>query len=280
MKTLVRKGLMMVGIVVGLLVLVILAVWGGMQIKPRAFDDYGDRTPALEKVPVPDDLPEPVARFYDVITGGTNEVPVIDSAVLTGRATMRLNGISFQARFRFTHEAGQNYRHYIEGTTWSLPLLKVNERYLDGVSRMELPFGSVEDNSNVNQAANLGLWGEAIWFPSLFVTDPRVRWEAVDQHTARLIVPFEDGEDSFTVNFNADTGLIDTMVAMRYKGEESTEKTAWALETSQWSMQHGIMIPSLGVVQWGDEDQPWAEFTVEDVAYNVDVSDYLRQKGL
>ncbi len=145
---------------------------------------------------------------------------------------------------------------------------------------MELPFGSVEDNSNVNQAANLGLWGEAIWFPAVFITDPRVRWEAVDQQTARLIVPFEDGEDSFTVNFNADTGLIDTMVAMRYKGEESTDKTAWNLETSQWSMQHGMMIPSLGIVQWEDEDQPWAEFTVEDAVYNVDVSDYLRRKGL
>jgi hypothetical protein len=27
---------------------------------------------------------------------------------------MRVGGLSFPGRFRFTHEAGRNYRHYIE----------------------------------------------------------------------------------------------------------------------------------------------------------------------
>ena len=39
-------------------------------------------------------------------------------------------GIAFPARFRFIHEAGRGYRHYIEATVFGLPLMKVNERYL------------------------------------------------------------------------------------------------------------------------------------------------------
>ena len=41
-------------------------------------------------------------------------------------------GTSFHTRLRFTHTAGQDYRHYIEATIFGYPLIKVNESYLDG----------------------------------------------------------------------------------------------------------------------------------------------------
>jgi transposase InsO family protein len=53
-----------------------------------------------------------VERFYRVIYG--HQIPVIESAVISGRAQMRLFGITFPGCFRFTHIAGQDYRHYIE----------------------------------------------------------------------------------------------------------------------------------------------------------------------
>lgn len=274
-----RKVLTVLLIVLLVLVVLIAALYAGFQIKPAPFDDYAERTPPLDTVPVPDGLPAPVARFYAVITDGTGDVPVLTSAVLTGRAEMRI-GINFQARFRFTHNAGHAYRHYIEGTCYGLPLLKVNERYVDGVSRMELPFGTTENEPQVNQAANLGLWGESVWLPSIFVTDERVRWEAIDDNTALLIVPFEDGEDTFTVQFDAQSGLITEMTAQRYKDENADEKIAWSLRLSDWEMRHGLLIPLTGAAQWADEDDPWATFHIEDVVYNVDVADYLRQKGL
>ena len=43
----------------------------------------------------------------------------------------------------------------------------VNETYLDGKSRLELPFGVIEDEPKADQAANLGLWGESAWLPYL-----------------------------------------------------------------------------------------------------------------
>ncbi|NDJ75283.1 MAG: hypothetical protein GYB65_03410 [Chloroflexi bacterium] len=280
MATVRRKGLRVVVIGVVLVVGLIGLVWVGFQVKPRPFDAFAERTAALDTIPIPDDLPAPVARFYAVITDGTGVVPVVDSAVLTGRADLRINGISFQARFRFTHEAGVNYRHYIEGTCFGQPLLKVNERYVDGISRMELPWASSADEPQINQAANLGLWAESMWLPSVFLTDPRVRWEPIDANTARLIVPFEEGEDEFTVYFDAETGLITEMVALRYKEADSAAKTEWIVRATGWAMYHGVLIPVISEAEWDDENGPWAVFYIEDAVYNADVSDYIRQKGL
>jgi hypothetical protein len=78
-----------------------------------------------------------VERFYRRIYG--ERVPVITSAVITGRAKMRLGPFTFPGRFRFTHDAGRGYRHYIEATFFGLPPMKINETYLDGKGRMELP---------------------------------------------------------------------------------------------------------------------------------------------
>jgi hypothetical protein len=112
---------------------------------------------------LPDGLPHPVERFYRQIYG--ENVPVLESAVITGRAKLRVAGITFRGRFRFTHDAGPGYRHYIEATIFGLPLLKINEHFLEGKARMELLFGVIQDNPKTNQAANLGHWAESVWLP-------------------------------------------------------------------------------------------------------------------
>jgi hypothetical protein len=180
---------------------------------------------------------------------------------------------------RFTHEAGQGYRHYIEATIFGFPLMKVNEWYLDGRGRMELPVGVIENEPKVDMAANLGLWGESVWLPSIFVTDPRVSWELTDDTTARLVVPFEEGEESFTVVFNPETGLIHTMEALRYREATDETKIPWVLEPLEWESFHGVMIPSLSTVIWQDEGTPWLVVEVEEIVYNVDVEEYIKSKG-
>ncbi|MCZ7674149.1 MAG: hypothetical protein M5U34_47000 [Chloroflexi bacterium] len=192
-------------------------------------------------MPLPDDLPAPVARYYEAIMG--EEAPVVETAVITARGKLRFMGITFPARMRFTHDAGQGYRHYIEATIFGVPLLKVNERYLDGQARMELPVGVIENEPKVDMAANLGLWGESVWLPSIFLTDSRVRWQAVDETTARLIVPFADKEDSFTITFDAQTGLIRHMEALRYREAADEEKIPWRFDVLTWDEFNGILIP-------------------------------------
>src|SRR5512144_1855051 len=85
------------------LFLAILGVgWVGLQIQPGPFPAYPQQTPQLRTVPLPAGLPAPVDRFFRQLYG--DSVPVIETAVLSGRATLRPFGpIAFPSRFRFTH---------------------------------------------------------------------------------------------------------------------------------------------------------------------------------
>jgi hypothetical protein len=264
-------------IIVGAIAGVALLVWIGTRIFPGEFASYPEESQPPEMQSLPPDLPGSVRRFYQVLYGP--EIPRFHSFILSGRGKLRFNGLTFPARLRFTHQAGKGYRHYIETTFWGLPLLKVNEHYLNWQSRLALPFGVIENEPQVDQAANLGLWSETLMFPAVFLTAAGVRWEAVDETTARLIVPFMDGEDQFTVHFNPDTGLVNLMEAMRWKNAGDAQKTRWQAQALEWGTVDGWTMPVLFAAQWMDEETPWLTARIEDVNWNVDVSSYIEDVG-
>lgn len=262
-------------IISGVVILVLLG-WLGLQIRPRSLPAFPQPSSVTETIPLPDDLPVPVERFYRETYG--DRVPVVESFVVSGRAQMRIMGITFPARFRFTHVAGRGYRHYIETTVFGLPLMRVNEWYLDGKGRLELPFG-VEEGPEVDQGANLGLWAESLWVPSVFLTDPRVRWEPADEDTALLFVPFADKEQVLVARFDPETGMVGFLESMRYKGTEGEEKRLWINEALEWGIVGEYEVPTTSTSTWFDEGTPWAVFTVEEIRLNVDIEDYIRSRG-
>jgi hypothetical protein len=258
-------------------------VWLGLQVQPTPFATFPQTTGKLETVPLPVGLPAPVERFYRTVYG--DRIPLITSAVITGEATIRpiAVGPAFPARFRFTHEAGRNYRHYIEATWFGFPIMRVNETYLDGKSRQEMPWGTTENSAKANQAANLGMWAETMSMPAVFLTDSRVRWEAVDDATAMLVVPFGESQERFVVRFDLETNLVRWMEVMRYKGSEANaNKILWITESlpEKTITVSGITLNAMGSATWLDDGKPWAFFTNKEVIYNVDVQEYVRARGL
>jgi hypothetical protein len=202
-----------------------------------------------------------VERFYRQTYG--ENIPLIKSAVITGRGTIRpiKGGPTLPVRFRFTHEAGRNYRHYLEAALFGLPLLKVNEYYVNGQERMVMPWGVAENNPKLDQAGNLGMWAESIqWLPAILLTDPRVSWEPVDNDTALLVVPFGKSQERFVIRFDPASGKVQYWEVMRYKSGAG-DKILWINGT------------------WLDEGTPWAAFNAEEVVYNVEVDVSLAAKG-
>ena len=225
---------------------------------------------------LPKDLPAPVERFYRALYG--DQVPVIDALVVSGRGTMRLQGITFPSRYRFSHVAGEAYRHYIETTVFGAPLLSVNEWFVDGTGRLELPLG-VSEGPEVDQGANLALWAELVWAPAVWATNPSASWEPVDVTTARLVVPFGDATETFTVTFDPATGLLQRMESLRYKGDGATAKTPWVNEVHEWGTLDGRLVALVTAVRWGDESTPWAVLRTDEVLYNADLTTYIHADG-
>ena len=241
----------------------------GLRVQPAPFPAPLHPDAPMETIPLPAGLPAPVERFYRQLYG--ERVPLIRSAVISGRGTIRPFGsLRLPMRFRFIHNAGHDYRHYIEATICGLPVMKVNEYFVQGKERMELPFGVAENDPRLDQGGNLGMWAEALAsFPAILLTDKRVHWEAVDETTALLVVPFGAEQERFVVRFDQKTGLLRFSEVMRYRGKEPS-KILWITETRTDGMSSAT---------WLDQGSPWLILRIEDVVYNTPVNVSLAAKG-
>ncbi len=256
------------------------AVAAGSRVQPDPFPDFPAPSGLPPEVrPLPAGLPAPVERWLRGIYG--ERVPVVGSVVITGRARMHVLGLWLPARFRFIHDAGRGYRHYIEATLFGRRVLSVDERYIDGRALVELPLGGSDEGPECDQAANLGMWAElAAAAPSVLVTDPRVSWHPVDDETAQLDVPLDEaGTDSFMVRFDPDTGALRQLETWRYRSSREGEKILWIAAVEPGPTVGPHRLPAVGTATWADQGQPWARFVTEELRTDVDVSAALLQRG-
>jgi hypothetical protein len=91
-------------IIAGCLATLAAIVWIGLQVKPRPFEPYRQQQPPIKMVEIPKGLPAPVDIFYRKVYG--DQLPVIHSAVISGRARLRFKGLTFPSRFRFVIPPG------------------------------------------------------------------------------------------------------------------------------------------------------------------------------
>jgi len=129
-------------------------------------------------------------------------------------------------RFRSYHLTGREFRRAMEITWFGLRVLRGTDAYVDGEGSLRTS-GLVNTSgtrNNFDQGQNLAMWAEApVTTPSVLVLDPRVRWEPIDAHAALLIVPFGEVEEALRAGVESETGLIESMSSMRYRGQEESK---------------------------------------------------------
>jgi hypothetical protein len=246
----------------------------GLQIMPKSFSPHHEKTPDMHWIELPSDLPKPVYRHFATTLG--DQIPEINSAVVSGKARFKFSGIWMPVRFKAYYIPGRDFYRYMEITWFGLPILKGQDSYInqEGSLRIGGMLNIFEQGDKINQGQNLAMWGEGVFAPSVFVADPEVRWESLNETSARLQVPFGEQKESFLVSFDSQTGLMTQMSALRYRDQED-EKTPWRIEFLDWDTFHSVKVPVNVAVAWEDEGGPWAFFTIEDVEYNVDVSEKI-----
>ena len=70
------------------------------------------------------------------------------------------------------------------------------------------------------------------------------------------------------------------MEAMRYReAGEGKSKVLWITRNEPGSTLPDMKIGAVGSAMWLDQGSPWAFFTLEETAYNVDVGEYICARG-
>lgn len=247
--------------------------WAGLQVQPAPPQPHPERTRDRGTVAVPAGLPAPVQRYFEVTAG--SEVPHAETAVVWGRARLKLpdarRGMWFPAQWKGSYAAGRGYRRDMDLTWFGRTVLRAADVFVGGRGKVTAGGRVLGAGPEVDQGANMTMWAEGIWMPSVLLTEPRVRWEKVDDRTARLVFPFGDGEDSVLCHFDPQSGLLAEITGLRYR-EPGGEHEPWRIEFTEWGEFQGLKMPAGLRVIWEEQGQPWAQFTVEGVEYNVDVS--------
>jgi hypothetical protein len=211
-------------------------------------------------------LPPAIQRYLRF--AGVAGRPVPATVSLTQRGQMRLRPGWPWMPF----VAWQTYTTAPPGFVWEarlkpLPFWTVRGRdaFIDGAGRMEVwatPFLKVVDASGpeLDQGEILRFLGELPWLPAAF-TLPGLRWEAIDDGTARATMTV--GDTSASVVFHvAPNGGITEAAAERYwaGGNGPARLTPWSGTFADYREVNGVRLPTHARVTWHLPEGDYAYF--------------------
>jgi hypothetical protein len=210
---------------------------------------------------VPGDLPAPVERYFAFAMPSRTDRIHTARIRWTGEFQMR-PGAGWSA-----FDAEQVFTAFPPGFVWDarirmMPLVpvRVRDSYMAGQGTMLGKVGGVvtvvnQGGSPEMASSALARWlGEAVWFPTALLPratrDEGVRWEAIDDTTARATI--RDGASEVSADFHfAPTGEITSMTAPRYRDVKGASVlTPFEGRYGEYARRNGIMIPMSAEVAW------------------------------
>jgi hypothetical protein len=213
-------------------------------------------------------LPPPVERFR---TFALRDGPArVETLRIETSAWMRRPGMPrIPLSIRMWHRVGRAFVHDIRIGRNPLAVQLGLDAYVDGRGLMRVG-SSTNVGPHFDQGALIALWAEALCFPSAWEVREDVRWEPVDDRTARLVVPGPEGEIPITVGFDPGSTCPISCAADRYKA--TGPKVGWVCSFHGWRRwPGGVLAPSRFRAQWADEPFPWIDIRTTDVRTNVPV---------
>ena len=232
---------------------------GTARLRARLEQGRSPITPAVYDPGELDGLPPPVQTYLrTVLTPGQ---PMITGAHLHQTGTFNMSDAS-PRWIPFT--ADQRVVTRRPGFDWEARMtmmpgvaVRVHDAYVDGRGVLHaallaiLPLVSQRDTPEVAAGELMRFLAEAAWYPTVLLPSQGVRWEALDEHSARATLV--DGKVSTSLVFQfGDDGLIQSVRSMsrpRMVGGRSIP-TPWLARWSDWQRLNGVRVPMRGEVEW------------------------------
>jgi len=204
-------------------------------------------------------LPPPVQRYLRLAL--QDGQPMITAARFTHRGTFNM-GQSEPRWTDFTSDQIVSTRR--PGFDWDGRIamapglsVRVHDAYVAGqgllVAKLMglLPLADIRGTPELAQGELMRYLSETPWYPSALLPSQGVRWQAIDERSARATLA--DGATTVGVvfGFGAD-GLIESVYAearARTVGDR-IEMRPWQVRVWGYERHHGVLIPSAGEVSW------------------------------
>jgi len=206
-----------------------------------------------------DSLPAPVARYLRAAI--PEGAPIIRHAVLVQRGEFLMDAKKgawspFDARHHATVTP--------PGFVWDARIamapgldVRVRDGFIDGhgfIGGAVLGLFPVLSRSGTPEidAASLHRWlGEAVWYPTALLPSQGVRWEAMDDSTARATVSAGATTVSLEFTFGPDAMVRRVFTPARFADEGGRAVARpWQVDCGEYAELGGYRLPAFAVVRW------------------------------
>ena len=160
------------------------------------------------------------------------------------------------------------------GFVWfgKVPLVSATDTYINGTGNLKVKLVSiiklVDAKGKETDHGELLRWvAETPWFPTALLPSEKLKWEPINNDSARVIL----SDDELTVDgifhFNLQ-GQITHFYAKRYRDKNTLEN--WTGYYRDYRAVEGIQIPHNVEVEWNLElgDFCYAKFNINEIEYN------------
>jgi hypothetical protein len=212
-----------------------------------------------------DGLPAPVQRFFRAaLTDGQRIV----AGVAIGQTGTFNQSATTAAWKPFT--ATQRVVTRRPGYFWDACIVmfpgapvRVRDAYVAGEGILQaavfglFPVANLRDSGELAKGELMRFLAEAVWYPTALLPSQGIRWEAVEEHSARATL--RDGAITIDLlfRFNAD-GLVDTMRAAA-RGQMvgvTVVQLPWEGRFWNYATRAGMRVPLEGEVAWIHPEGP------------------------
>jgi len=207
-------------------------------------------------------LPAPVARF--LARSLTDGQPAVTSTRVEQTGEFRVGGswYPFSATQQFTIEpAGFVWDARIAMST-VMPVF-VRDSYVAGSASMSgeiagvYPLVDQSHRLELDSGALQRFLAEAVWFPTALRPRPNLKWEPVDDGTARATLTDHHTSVSLEFRFNGDGDIAEIYAPDRFAENHGRyEPKPWLVRCSAYEIHEGMRIPVVCDVSWLESTGP------------------------